>query len=80
MRAAVALPFVLALAIVLGAAAYGIFRPQHVSPPAPGARGSLVWGDGVFANRLELRAWLREHDGSFAHWAQNHPAALRLVP
>jgi hypothetical protein len=79
-RARFLLPFALALVIVLGAAAYGVFRPPHASPAAPGARGSLVWGDGVFANRLELRAWLHLHDGSFTHWAQSHPAALKLVP
>ena len=77
------LPFVLALVILLGTTAYGLLRPQtHVppTPSAPGAKGSLVWGDGLFQNREELSAWLHQHHWSFARWAQNHPAALKLVP
>lgn len=80
-RTSLFLPFVLALVILLGTTAYGLLRPQtHVQPPAPGHRGSLVWSDGLFANRLELSAWLHQHDMSFARWARNHPAALKLVP
>jgi hypothetical protein len=80
-RTSLFLPFVLALLIVLGTTAYGVFQPQHqVHPPAPGQRGSLVWGDGMFANRLELSAWLHQHHTTFARFARNHPAALKLVP
>lgn len=82
-RAKVILPFILALVILLGTTTYGLLRPQthgQPSPSAPGATGSLVWGNGLFANREELSAWLHQHHTSFARWAQNHPAALKLVP
>jgi hypothetical protein len=82
-RGRVILPFVLALVILIGTSAYGLLRPQtHVpaNPSAPGARGSLVWGNGLFANREELSAWLHQHHVTFARFARNHPAALRLVP
>jgi len=79
-RAGVFLPFVLALLVLLGTTAYGILQPQnHVTPPAPGQRGALVWGDGIFATRSELSAWLYLHHASYATWARKHPAALRLV-
>jgi hypothetical protein len=79
----VIVPFVIALAILLGTTAYGLARPQthaQPTPSAPGATGSLVWGAGLFGNREELAAWLHQHHASFAHWAKNHPAALKLVP
>ena len=79
--ASLLLPFLLAVVILLGTTAYGLLRPQsHVHPAAPGHRGSLVWGNGLFANRSELKAWLNQHDASYAKWAKKHPAALRLVP
>ena len=34
-------------------------RDVKSDPSPPGQSGALVWGDGVFANRLELEAWLR---------------------
>ena len=77
----VLIPFILSIVILLGVTGYGVFRPQnHVHPAAPGERGSLVWGNGIFANRLELSAWLHQHHASFAKFAEKHPAALRLVP
>jgi hypothetical protein len=82
-RGRLILPFVLALLILLGTTGYGLLRPQnhaHTSPSAPGQPGSLVWGDGLFANRQELSAWLHQHGMSFARFARNHPAALKLVP
>ena len=45
----------------------------------PGIRGSLVWGDGIFANQAQLKAWLKLHGGSYEVWVRQHPAALRLV-
>ena len=64
----------------------GIFVFANVKPaPAagatpPGSRGSLVWGDGIFAKRVEVKAWLGIHGGSYRSWAPHHPAALRLLP
>jgi hypothetical protein len=72
-----AVPFVILAAV----AVYGITRPPSSSgPPAPGRPGSLVWGQGIFANRVELKAWFALHGGNYEVWAKHHPAALRLVP
>ena len=48
-------------------------------PAAPGQAGALVWGNGVFANRLELEAWLRIRGVSYESWARKHPAAVKLL-
>jgi hypothetical protein len=69
-----------AVVIVAGFAAYAVFAPR--SPTGlqpPGKRGALVWGDGVFANKGELRPWLSVHGGRYAAWKRRHPAALRLL-
>jgi hypothetical protein len=75
------LPLALPFAILAAVAVYGVVRPPSSNgPPAPGSPGSLVWGNGIFANRVELKAWFALHGGSYAAWAKQHPAALRLVP
>ncbi len=75
------LPLALPFAILAAVAVYGVVRPPSSDgPPAPGSPGSLVWGNGIFANRVELKAWFALHGGSYAAWAKQHPAALRLVP
>jgi hypothetical protein len=80
-RSTLVLPFVLALLLLVGTTAYGLLRPgTHVHPPAPGSTGALVWGDGIFAKRVELKAWLALHGASYDKWRQTHPAALRLLP
>ena len=38
-----------------------------------------MWGDGVFANKLELEAWLRIRGVSYESWARKHPAAVKLL-
>ncbi len=74
------LPLALPFAILAAVAVYGVLRPSSSNgPPAPGSPGSLVWGNGIFANRVELKAWFALHGGSYAAWAKQHPAALRLV-
>ncbi len=74
------LPLALPFAILAAVAVYGVVRPPSSNgPPAPGSPGSLVWGNGIFANRVELKAWFALHGGSYAAWAKQHPAALRLV-
>ena len=45
----------------------------------PGFHGSLVWGDGIFSNQAQLKAWLGLHGASYKEWVKQHPAALRLV-
>jgi len=80
LRPGIFLPFVLAFLLLAGVAIYGALKPNNASLPAPGQRGSLVWGDGVFANRAELRAWLSLHGSSYQAWAPKHPAARALVP
>jgi len=75
------LPLLLPFLILIGIAVYSAVTPyQSTNLPPPGQRGSLVWGDGIFANEIELKAWLRLHGaGSFRHWAKHHPAALSLM-
>ena len=75
------LPLATAFAIIAGIAIYGVLNPSKAkpNPNAPGFRGSLVWGDGIFANQAQLKAWLKLHGGSYEAWVKQHPAALRLV-
>jgi hypothetical protein len=75
------LPLVVPFAIL---AAVGVFAVLSNSKPtaatqAPGARGSLVWGDGLFAKPVEMKAWLRLHGGRYGSWAKQHPAGLNLI-
>lgn len=76
----VLLPWAVAGAILLGTAAFA-FVPREVKTnrPPPGQTGALVWGNGVFANALELEAWLRIRGGSYRIWAQRHPAAVKII-
>jgi hypothetical protein len=75
------IPLLLPFLILIGIAVYAEVTPySSTNLPPPGQRGSLVWGDGIFANETEFRAWLRLHGGgSFQRWAKHHPAALSLV-
>jgi hypothetical protein len=74
-------PIATAFLIIAGIAIYGAISPYnfHKNPAPPGARGSLVWGDGIFSNKAQLKAWLSIHGGSYAKWAKTHPRALVLV-
>jgi hypothetical protein len=76
----VVLPWVIAGAILIGTATLA-FLPRDVksSQPPPGSSGALVWGDGIFANALELQAWLRIRGVSYKTWARRHPAAVKLI-
>lgn len=75
------LPLATAFAIIAGIAIYGVLSPSKAkpNPHAPGFRGSLVWGDGIFANQAQLKAWLKLHGASYDAWVKQHPAAVRLV-
>jgi hypothetical protein len=74
--ASLALPFVILLSIV----AFSTFRAvRGTEPPAPGHVGSLVWGDGIFTTRTQLKAWLALHGGDYTYWARHHPGALKLL-
>jgi hypothetical protein len=53
--------------------------PYSSTRKSPGTRGALVWGDGVFATKRELKAWLRIHGGKYTAWQRHHPAAAALV-
>lgn len=76
----VVLPWALAAAILVGTAVLA-FLPREVKarPAAPGHSGALVWGNGVFANALELEAWLRIRGVSYKTWARRHPAAVKII-
>jgi hypothetical protein len=72
-------PLVVPFAILAGVAAFAVVSPNNQRTTPPSRPGALVWGDGIFANKTELQAWLRLHTGSYRRWARQHPAALRLV-
>lgn len=74
-------PLATAFLIIAGIAVFGIISPYSLkpTPPPPGTHGSLVWGDGIFSNQVQLKAWLRNHGASYSAWVKTHPAALRLV-
>ena len=76
----VLLPWGIALAVLVTTALVA-FLPRAIEsdPSPPGTTGALVWGDGVFANRLELEAWLRIRGVSYESWARKHPAAVKLL-
>ena len=76
----VVVPWVVACVVLVGAAVAGVLPRAVKSDPAPpGQVGALVWGDGVFANKLELEAWLRIRGVSYASWARKHPGAVKLL-
>jgi len=78
--AMVFIPLATAFLIIAGIAIYGVISPYNAkTPPAPGGRGALVWGDGIFANKAQLKAWLRIHGASYEEWVKTHPAALQLI-
>jgi hypothetical protein len=75
------LPMAVAFGIIAGIAIYGVVNQPKATPhpDAPGFHGSLVWGDGIFSNRAQLKAWLILHGASYQDWVKQHPAALKLV-
>jgi hypothetical protein len=74
------LPLALPFAILAGVAVFAVLTPQHqTSASGPGRPGALVWGDGIFANRVELKAWLAQHGGSYRVWLREHPGAKDLL-
>jgi hypothetical protein len=74
------LPLAVPYLILVAIAAYAAFSPYaSTNTPPPGTRGSLVWGDAIFSNKAQLKAWLSIHGGSYAKWAKTHPRALVLV-
>jgi hypothetical protein len=74
------MPLALPVVVLLGVLAFAALTPySHTTGPPPGAPGALVWGNGIFANTFELKAWLNQHGASYRSWAKQHPAAIRLV-
>ena len=74
-------PLALPLVILMGVVVFANVKPAPAAGAVPpGTRGNLVWGDGIFAKRVEVAAWLGLHGGSYRVWAPHHPAALRLLP
>jgi hypothetical protein len=79
-RLRVFLPLALPIVVLLAVLAFAALTPyKHTTGPPPGAPGALVWGNGIFANTFELKAWLTQHGASYRAWAKQHPAAIRLV-
>lgn len=80
-RARFYVPFALAIVLLAVSFAFNRFIPQSsTTPKGPGTSGALYWSNGTFANRAELKAWLNAHGKSYATWAKQHPAALKLIP
>jgi hypothetical protein len=73
------LPLTLPLAILAGVAVFAAVTPAHRTALPANRPGALVWGDGIFANRAELKAWLLQHNVSYDRWVRQHPAAVKLV-
>ena len=75
------LPMAVAFGIIAGIAIYGVVNQPKATPhpDAPGFHGSRDWGDGIFSNRAQLKAWLILHGASYQDWVKQHPAALKLV-
>jgi hypothetical protein len=79
-RLRIFLPLALPLVVLAGFAVYAVLTPFRAEPgPPPGKQGALVWGDGIFADTAELKAWLRLHGASYRAWLHAHPAAARMV-
>jgi hypothetical protein len=76
----VLLPLAVPFVILAAVAVYAVVVPlAPTRDPAPGSRGALVWGDGIFANRVELKAWFALHGGNYEAFAASHPHALKLL-
>ena len=74
------LPLAVPFDILAAVALFNVAYPSaSAKPRGPGSAGSLVWGDAIFANSTELRAWLKLHGHSYEAWAKNHPQAFQLV-
>jgi len=74
------LPLALPVVVLLAVLAFAALTPySHTTGPPPGTPGALVWGNGIFANTFELKAWLNQHGASYRTWAKQHPNAIRLV-
>src|SRR5215469_18403409 len=55
-------PLLIPFLILAAIAVYAALAPYaKTNVPPPGAHGSLVWGGAIFANELEMKAWLRLH-------------------
>jgi hypothetical protein len=67
--------------VLAGFAAYVLLSPAKAKTlvPPPGHHGALVWGDGIFANSPEMRAWLLQHGGRYPSWARRHPHGVSLI-
>jgi len=79
-RLRILLPLALPVAVLAGFAMFFVLSPLKTSiGPPPGKPGALVWGDAIFANSAELRAWMKSHGGDYSAWLLQHPAAARLL-
>jgi hypothetical protein len=75
------LPLVVPFAILAAVGVFALASHPKTSgaTAAPGTRGSLVWGDGLFAKPVEMKAWLRLHGGRYGPWAKQHPLGVSLI-
>lgn len=75
------LPWLMTAVILVAAGAFA-FWPREAElrqPERPGESGALIWGEGVFSNALELKAWLEARGVNYKEWARRHPEAVKLL-
>lgn len=77
------LPLAAAFVILVGLGVYSVMRPVAPTPSgpeAPGTRGALVWSNGIFSDRPEMKSWLHFHGVTYKAFAKNHPQAHAFLP
>lgn len=75
------LPLLIPVVVLAGFAAFVLLSPAKpkVQEAPPGHVGSLIWGDGIFADNREMSAWLLLHGGRYPIWATRHPHGVKLI-
>lgn len=67
-----------ALIALAPGAAVGYAAGARIGPFAP--EPVLVWGGESFTSRAQFEHWLAARGGSYAAWAEKHPAAAARLP
>jgi hypothetical protein len=76
-------PLALAILMFVGLGVYSVVRPVGPTPRGPvgpGSPGALVWSNGIFSDRPEMRSWLHFHGVTYKAFAKHHPQAHAFLP